>query len=67
MTAWILIMSWAVSAGQTDAAAYPSTYRSYAITTQEFDSLKACQFASIEAKKLAKGLKMVCVPKGEMK
>jgi hypothetical protein len=61
---WILIVSWAVSAGAAETAPYTSVYRSHAVAMHEFNTLDACQFASLEVQKIAKTTKMVCVQKG---
>lgn len=64
---YVLIISWLnLSVGGSSAQ-----YKEWtsAVTFQEFDSAKACVFASEEANKLrpANTWKMVCVPKGEVK
>lgn len=64
MSAWILIVSWAVAAPY-DAGVYTtSMVMKHAIAMQEFGGVEACQFASLEAQKIAPGIRVVCVPKG---
>jgi hypothetical protein len=67
MTAWILIVSWAVNAGGYPNATYYSASQSHAVAMQEFENLRLCQHASVEAAKIAPGIRVVCVPKGEQK
>lgn len=67
MTAWILIVSWAVNAGGYPNANSYSATRANAVAMQEFENLRLCQHASVEAAKIAPGLRTVCVPKGEQK
>jgi hypothetical protein len=64
MSAWILIVSWAVSAGVYENNTSTATYRAHAVAMQEFNDLKSCQFANIEAQKITPGIRVVCVPKG---
>lgn len=53
---WILMSAWLISPGP-----YAT---SRALTMQEFNTLQACQFASVEAQKIAPGVRVVCVQKG---
>jgi hypothetical protein len=66
MSAWILIVAWGSVQTSTTNPDHMSLYtsRSNAIAMQEFGDLKACQHASVEAKKIAQGIRVVCVPKG---
>ncbi len=63
MNAWILIVSWlAVS------QSYQRTDRNWGeLAMQEFNTLEACQFASVEVQKITPQVRVVCVPKGEKK
>ena len=67
MNAWILIVSWAVGTPYMDSVITASQIRTHAIAMQEFENLRLCQHASVEAAKIAHGLRTVCVPKGEQK
>jgi len=62
----ILIVSWAVAAGSLEEHSSSSIYRRWAIAMQEFNSADACQRASVEAGRIAPGLRAVCVPKGKL-
>ena len=65
MGAWILIVAFAsvASAHHDGVSTSTGTKRSYHVAMQEFASLPACQHASIEAQKIAPGIRVVCVPK----
>ena len=65
MNAWILIVAFAsvASAHPDGVATSTGTKRSYHVAMQEFSDLQACQHASIEAHKIAPGIRAVCVPK----
>ena len=66
MGAWILIVAFAsvASAHHDGVSTSTGTKRSYHVAMQEFANLPACQHASIEAQKIAPGIRVVCVPKG---
>ena len=64
MNAWILIISWAVGAPYSNEAHSNGQIRTHAIAMQEFGDVSACQFASVEAQKIAPGIRAVCVQKG---
>lgn len=57
---WILIISWAVTSGQYSEAYAQAVYRGYAVAMQEFNSVEACQFASIQAQRIAPKISVVC-------
>ena len=65
MGAWILIVAFAASTTVGDSGgSWRDFKRSYHVQMQEFANLPACQHASIEAQKIAPGIRVVCVPKG---
>jgi hypothetical protein len=68
---WVLIVTWEVSAAYYPPGMYDrSSVYSSAVAFQEFNTLQACQFASVEAQKLmpsAHKTRVACVPKGETK
>ena len=66
MTAWVLIVSFAaMTSWYEDPEERARTIkRAYHIAMQEFGDLQACQHASVEAQKIAPGIRVVCVPKG---
>ena len=73
MGAWILIVSFAASTVSykesfIEVPGQPvlrtREHPSHHIAMQEFASLPACQHTSIEAQKIAPGIRVVCVPKG---
>lgn len=49
---WVLIVTWCIHC--------PTR----AVAMQEFSTVEACQFASVEVQKLAPVVSVVCVPKG---
>lgn len=60
---WVLIVSFAIaSGGGTNSPSNPN--RGFGVAMQEFNSVQACQFASVEAQKIAHDIRVVCVPKG---
>ena len=73
MAAWILIVSFAAStfSYKESFVEVPGQlvlrtrdHPSHHIAMQEFANLPACKHASIEAQKIAPGIRVVCVPKG---
>ena len=65
MGAWILIVAFAASTTVGDSGGrWRDFKRSYHVAMQEFANLPACQHASIEAQKIAPGIRVVGVPKG---
>lgn len=64
MGAWILVVAFSVAVPLRDdyVTNYMRTGRGVAM--QEFGDLQSCQNASIEAQKIAPGIRVVCVPKG---
>ena len=73
MGAWILIVAFAAStfSYEESVVEVPGQLRlrtrdhpSHHLAMQEFGNLPACQHASIEAQKIAPGIRVVCVPKG---
>lgn len=69
MGAWILIVAFAAVKSYHAEPEHGSkhTLRSYHVAMQEFGDLQSCQHASIEAQKIAPGIRVVCVPKGVQK
>lgn len=69
MSAWILIVAFAsVKSMHAEPEFYSQqTRRSYHVAMQEFGDLQSCQHASLEAQKIAPGIRVVCVPKGGVK
>lgn len=63
MGAWVLIVA-SFGAMHVTGATHSGSGRSVAVAMQEFANLPACQHASIEAQKIAPGIRVVCVPKG---
>lgn len=57
---WILIVVWVAT---TQSYNRPDIQWD-GVTMQEFNELKYCQFAGVEAKKIAPKIRVVCVPKG---
>lgn len=58
---WVLIVAWT-------AISHANGYQPHQwpeVAMQEFGTQQACQFASVEAQKLARGIRVVCVPKGD--
>jgi len=62
---YILILSWAVMAGANEDSTSNYAYRRWAVAMQEFNTAGDCQRASIEASRIAPGIRAVCVPKGK--
>lgn len=62
---WILIVV-ALSSMNMSGATMSGHGTGSQIAMQEFNTVEACQFASLEVQRLVLGLKMVCVPKGVM-
>ncbi len=61
MSTWILVVSWLAmsqSYQQRGDRAWGE------VTMQEFNTLEACQFASVEVQKITPQVRVVCVPKG---
>lgn len=58
---YILFVSWISLVGSN------GYYKNNNLMAQEFNSLEACQFASIELQKMQymRDMKMVCLPKGK--
>ena len=63
MNAWILIVAFAATQSAYPDYSSSGVKRSYHVAMQEFSDLQACQHASIEAHKIAPGIRAVCVPK----
>jgi hypothetical protein len=64
MNAWILIVAWGSAQALYEDGHSTYTRRTHAVAMQEFNNLKACQHASVEAQKIAPRIRVVCVPKG---
>ena len=62
---YILIVSWLVSTAFYEQSGTTMVKQSTAVTMQEFSSVESCQFASLQAAKIAPAIHMVCVPKGK--
>lgn len=60
---WILIVAY-FSTMNMSGATMSGRGQGQGIAMQEFSSLQSCQFASVEAQKIAPGIRIVCVPKG---
>ena len=63
---FILIVSWAVATAGGEDYSSKEMYRRQAVAMQEFNSAEACQLASLEAQKIARNIRVVCVPKGKL-
>lgn len=63
MDAWILIVAFAAAQSAYPDYSSSGVKRSYHIAMQEFSDLQSCQHASIEAQKIAPGIRSVCVQK----
>ena len=64
MGLWVLIVAFAAAASGAKQSPSENLWESWHVAMQEFGSLGACQHASIEAQKIAPGIRVVCVPKG---
>lgn len=67
MGAWILIVAFAATQSAYPDYSSSGVKRSYHVAMQEFGDLQACQHASVEAQKIAPGIRVICVPKGVQK
>lgn len=65
MGSWILIVALHAATTQNNDSKSARDFRhSYHVAMQEFGDLQSCQHASVEAQKVAPGIRVVCVPKG---
>jgi len=67
MDAWILIVAFAAAQSAYPDYSSSGVKRSYHIAMQEFGDLQSCQLASVEAQKIAPGIRVVCVQKAVQK
>ena len=63
MSAWVLIVAFAVSQPVLNGTAMVKT--SHAVAMETFRTLRACENAGAEAQKIAPGTKFVCVPQNQ--